>query len=190
MSQWTISRKIAAGFLVILLQGLVLGGYALWKSAAALDNLNVVTSRYVPESELAASVERELLNARIHFIYFVTVQKPGSLEKGRERFRNAKEQLPKLLAVIDGVDAFASIRGDAAGLRQAIDAYEPILERIISVVQAKKNEGPEFTALLNQWASLGGSMVDSAGRLHRRGVDATYEWAKATVAGGATLVLC
>jgi hypothetical protein len=178
MSQWTIGRKIAAGFLVVLIQAISVGVYALWMSARDSKRMNQVATEYLPEAELAASLERDLLNARIHFIYFVTAQKPGSLEKGWERFRLAQQELPKLLAVVESSEDFKAIRPDAEQLRRDVEAYVPVLERIISAVQQGQKDGPEFTALLNQWAALGGSMVDSAGRLYRQGVRLTDEWTR------------
>ena len=189
MSNWTIGKRIAAGFLAVLIQAISVGVYALWKSAQARDDLNLVASQYLPEAELAAALERELLNARIHFIYFVTVQKPGSLEKGWERFRNAQRQLPKLISIVESSDAFAPIRPHAEQLRRSVASYEPVLERIIDAVQRKQNSGPEFVPLLNQWAALGGAMVDSAGQLYRHGIQNTGQWAARASARRDTAVL-
>ncbi len=38
--------------------------------------------RVHPEMQLATKLERDLLNARINFIYFITIQKEGSFDKG------------------------------------------------------------------------------------------------------------
>jgi methyl-accepting chemotaxis protein len=143
--------------------------------------LNLVSTEYLPETELAGQIEREVLNARIHFIYFVTVQKEGALEKGWERFRNAQKELPKLQELVQSSEAFADIRPEVEQLGRDFNSYKPVLERIIDVVKRNENHGPEFAALLTEWARLGGAMVDSAGRLSRRGSQATDE-AAATAA--------
>ena len=189
MSTWTIRRKIAAGFFAMFVLTISVGLYAVWLSAQASARLELVASQYLPEVDLAASVERELLSARIHFVYFVTIQKPGSLEKGNERLRNAQKELPELLALVNRSEAFAGIRSDAANLRRAVDAYEPALLRIVDVVQRKQNEGTEFTALLGEWASLGGAMVESAQRLHQQGIGVTTTWARQASEGHDTAVL-
>ena len=118
MARWTIGKKIATGFVVVFLQAISVGAYALWMTAQASGRLGLVAAEYLPEAELAASLERELLNARIHFIYFVTVQKPGSLEKGWAQFHQAQQELPKLLTLVKTSDAFAGIRPDALQLQQ------------------------------------------------------------------------
>jgi methyl-accepting chemotaxis protein len=169
MSHWTIGRKIACGFLLILVQALSVGIFGLWWTNHTAENLHKVSSDHLPEMEMAAQVERELLNARIHFIYFVTIQKEGALDKGWERFRNAQQQLPKLRDLVSNSDSFSSIRPDVEKLCRDFDNYKTTLERMIEVVQKKHNHGPEFDALLNEWARLGAEMVGSAGNLSRRG---------------------
>lgn len=178
MSQWTIGRKIAAGFLLVLIQALAVGVYAVWITSRTSGRLGLISSKYLPETEMAAQIERDLLNARINFIYFVTIQKQGSLEAGWERFRSAQQQLPKLRELVAHSAVFAGIRPDADQLSRDFNSYKPELERIINVVQRKRNRGPEFTALIGEWARLGGAMVDSAGRLSRRGMEAADESAK------------
>jgi methyl-accepting chemotaxis protein len=140
--------------------------------------LDAVSAEYLPETQLATQVEREVLNARIHFIYFVTIQKEGSLEKGWARFRNAEQELPKLRESVSRSEAFADIRPDVEQLCRDFNSYRPVLERIIDVVQKKQNRGPEFADLLKEWARLGGAMVDSAGRLSHSGSRATADSAK------------
>jgi len=169
MSNWTIGRKIASGFLLILLQALSVGIFGLWWTNHTASKLNAVSAEYLPETQMATQIEREILNARIHFIYFVTIQKEGALDKGRERFHNAQQQLPKLQALVNSSDSFKGIRPDIDQLSRDFDSYQPVLEHIIGVVQKKQNHGPEFDALLKEWARLGGAMVDSAGRLSRQG---------------------
>ena len=191
MSKWTIGRRIAAGFLVVLIQSLSVGVYALWKTAQTSGRLNLVSSEYLPENQLASQVEQGLLNARIHFIYFVTIQKEGSLDKGWERFRAAEQQLPKLRELVAHSDTFAPIRPDVEQLYRDFDSYKPVLVHIIDVVQRHENSGPEFTALIKEWARLGGAMVDAAGRLSRRGTETANESAKqvSTSARKATFIL-
>jgi len=110
MSNWTIGRNIAAGFLVVLLQALSVGVYALWTTSRTSDKLRLVSSEYLPENALAAQIERDVLNARINFIYFVTIQKEGSLDKGWQRYNDAEQQLPKLREVVERSQALAGIR--------------------------------------------------------------------------------
>ena len=178
MLQLSIGKKIGIGVLGVLLQALAVGCFGVWITARTSSNLEVVTSSYLPVGELATRVESEFLNARIHFIYFVTVQKPGALEKGWGRFRNAQNELPKLQRIITESDALTELRPEVEQLRRDFESYKPVLERIISVVQKNENHGPEFTALLNEWARLGGAMVDSAGRLSHAGRQQTTDSAK------------
>lgn len=189
MSKWTIGRRIAVGFLVVLMQSLSVGVYALWKTAHTASQLNLVSSEYLPENELASQIERGLLNARIHFVYFITIQKEGSLEKGWERFHGAEQQLAKLRELVAQSETFAEIRPDVEQLCRDFNRYKPVLEQTVEVVERRANQGAEFAALLNEVTRLGGATVDSAGRLSRRGTEAANESAKEVSARRATVIL-
>jgi len=178
MSNWSIGRKIAVGFLLVLMQALSVGMFGLWMTKRTARDLDLVSAEFLPETELATRVERELLNARIHFIYFVTIQKEGSLEKGWVRFRNAEQVLPKLRESVNTAEEFADMRPDVEQLCRDFASYRPVLERIIDVVQKGQNHGPEFADLIKEWARLGGAMADSAGRLSHHGSAATDGSAK------------
>lgn len=173
IAEWNIGRKIAAGFLVILLQALAVGIYGLCMTRRSTAVLTVLSSAHLPEKAMAARIESELLNARIHFIYFVTIQKEGSLPQGWENFRAAQAELPKLRALVNGSAALADLRPDVERMNRDFENYIPMLERIIKVVQQHRNHGPEFDAMIREWARLGGAMVDSAGQLSLNGGNAT-----------------
>jgi methyl-accepting chemotaxis protein len=173
----TIGTKIIAGFAVVVLQSLAVGGFTYRMMAGTAMRLNQVATQYLPLSALAVEVEREVLNARISFIYYVTVQKEGTKEKGWVRFRNARKAEEDLEKLVGQSDVLAGSRPESARLRGAFDNYQPVLQHILDVVTRGENHGPEFDALLVEWARLGGLLVDSAGRLSRMGAAKTNEGA-------------
>jgi hypothetical protein len=71
----------------------------------------------LPELALAAAFEREILNARIFFIYHVTVQKPGALAPGWERIRNAEALMPQLSNQVESSAGLALLREPTLQLR-------------------------------------------------------------------------
>jgi methyl-accepting chemotaxis protein len=182
MSAWTIGKKITLGFLVILLLTLSVELFCLWITDRASHQLKLASTEYLPETQVASQIERDLLNARIHFIYFVTVQKSGSLDRGWERFRTAQRELPRLEELVRRSAAFTNIRPDVEQLRRDFNSYQPVLEKIIDVVQHRQNRGPAFASLLTEWARLGGAMVDSAGRLSHGGSRTANDAALTTAA--------
>lgn len=172
---WTIGKKIAAGFLTVVAVMLLVSLIGLWTTVRTSKKMELVASEYLPVTELANCVEGEVLNARIHFIYFVTIQKEGALDKGWARFRKVEQDLPRLQELVRRSEALAGVRGDAEQLDRAVHNYRPVLEHIIDVVQKHQNQGAEFDALIKEWARLGGAMVESAGRLDQRGSQVTKE---------------
>ena len=111
------------------------------------------------------AVERSLLNARIHFIYHVTVQKEGEKERGWEYFRSAEAQLPELERLVGSSKLLAPLYPQVNALRDDLVAYKSVLIQIIEAVDEHQNSGPDFTDLRNRWAALGNTMVQTAGTL-------------------------
>lgn len=82
MNKLTIGKKIAFGFLCLIAINVIAGAIGIWHMRAVAGRMESVSNEYLKEAELATQFEREILNARIFFIYFVTIQKPGTLDKG------------------------------------------------------------------------------------------------------------
>jgi hypothetical protein len=137
--KWNIGRQIESGFLLIWFQAISVAVFGLWMTWHTAGKLNIVSQEYLPENELAGKVERDLLNARIHFIYFVTVQKEGSLPKGWDRFHMAEKEIPQLQAMLVGSPTMAALRPEADRLQHDFEAYQPVLNRIIDMVQKHEN---------------------------------------------------
>ena len=94
-----------------------LGAWSMRQVSAATSE---VSKDDLPEIVPATAFEREILNARINFIYHVTIQKPGALETGWERFRNVRALMPKLSAHVSASDALRDLRQPTNELAQIL----------------------------------------------------------------------
>jgi len=161
----TIGRKIAWGFAVIIL--LALGGVAVSVivSEVALNALAPIDSALLPAGRMAAAEESALLNARIHFIYHVTVQKEGERDRGWEFFRSAEAQLPEMERLFGQSPQLAPLTPQMEALRNGMEQYKPVLSQIIQAVDDHQNTTPEIAELRDRWAALGNKMVAAAGEL-------------------------
>jgi methyl-accepting chemotaxis protein len=167
MAQWTIRKRVLAGFSVILALSLALAGHCVWWTQPAATMMSDLAHDHLPEMALATAFEREILNARIHFIYYVTIQKPGALEQGWQRFRNAQALMPKLEFQVQHSDTLADLRPLTADLERKFQAYELLLNRILGAVANHQNSGAEFSQLISEWANAGSQLVQSAGDMNR-----------------------
>jgi methyl-accepting chemotaxis protein len=168
MSNWTVRRSIALGFAVLIITlGFICAFNHLTMRRVSRD-MNAVAEDYLPEAQLATAFEREILNARIHFIYHVTIQKPGSLEAGWERFGKVHELMPKLSEQVARSEKLAALREPTRELAADLSSYEVVLKQILEAVKKGENKGEAFAALLTRWASLGGRLVTAAGLLSRQ----------------------
>jgi len=122
---------------------------------------------FVPAKRLTTDFERDLLNARIFFIYYVTIQKPGSLESGWQRYHGAQSRMEEIAALVDEHPELANLRGPVAQLRQDVANYSVALADTLNMVSAGELKGPHYDAQVKQWASVGATMVKDAGDLEK-----------------------
>ena len=172
MKRFTVCQQIGGAFAILGLLGVVQATVTIGMLRTAMSQVERVPSQYLPLRDASEEFERRVLNARIHFIYYVTIQKPGAKENGWKQFELARKALPKVQ------DAASRIPGNQASeealrVRGAFEAYEPALRKILDTVDRNENHGPQFQAQITEWARLGGIMVDGAGKLSKYAADLT-----------------
>src|SRR5579871_3664801 len=86
MTRWTIGKQLTGGFGLLVLLLCCIAGIGVFCMRRASQAMSEIAVQHLSEMQLATAFEREILNARIHFIYHVTIQKPGALEAGWDRF--------------------------------------------------------------------------------------------------------
>jgi methyl-accepting chemotaxis protein len=82
MKNLSLSLRISIAFGSTICCMVCLAGFSFYVMQQVLRSQTSHSQSFVPAKRLAAAFERDILNARIHFIYFVTIQKPGTIEKG------------------------------------------------------------------------------------------------------------
>jgi methyl-accepting chemotaxis protein len=163
----TVGARLAAGFAVIAVLLCCGGATSIYVMQRASKATTGVAQSYLPEVKLSAAFEREILNARIFFIYHVTIQKPGALASGWERFRNARALMPQLAAMAQSPD-LADLRQPTAQLESDLNTYQQSLVDILDRVANGRNHDPDFDGIIKQWAAYGKKVVDAAGLLNSK----------------------
>jgi len=166
MRHWSVSTRIVSGFGVVLI-GAALATVMLFlamnRAATSLNSgLNAAVRSAMPASALASSLEREILNARLYMLYFITTQKPGTLDKGWDRFRNAQQALVNLKKHVDGDPNLAEMRPLAAKIETDLRAYEAGLKNLIALVEQGKNKDENFNSVFKEGSARGDQVVASA----------------------------
>ncbi|MDZ4798945.1 MAG: methyl-accepting chemotaxis protein [Bryobacteraceae bacterium] len=161
MKTFTVGRQllIFVTASLLLFGGLVAG--ACWVMDRAGRDASVVAGQYLPEMQLAMAFEREILNARIHFIYHVTIRKPGALESGWTRLRKAKELVPQFAKLSEHA-ALSELRSPAEQLARDMTAYELELESLLRYIDSGATEANELSRRIARWAERGAVVVKAA----------------------------
>ncbi len=124
----TVGKKIAVGLLVVLIQALAVGLFGLWMMNRTSNGLNVVSSEYLPEIDLATEIERDVLNARIHSSTSSPSRRKARCQRAGKDFKDAQQKLPQLQELVNRSDTFADIRPDVGQLCWDFNSYKPALE--------------------------------------------------------------
>jgi methyl-accepting chemotaxis protein len=165
MKDWSISRRIAFGFVLLLFGLVVLSGLSIYNMQNVVRTESMNSQMLVPADELATGFEREILNARIFFIYHVTIQKPGVLDKGWERFHNAQARQQELQTLVDQHQELGSLRPVVAKMKDDLDVYSVSLQATLAMVQSGVTHGSGYDAQVKDWAAKGAVVVGDAGTL-------------------------
>jgi uncharacterized coiled-coil DUF342 family protein len=167
MKKWPISRRISLSFAILISCMACLFGLATITMRLVLKSEKSHTESYVPATQMATDFERDILNARIFFIYYVTIQKPGALDKGWERYHQAEAKQKELIEFAEKSEDLGELRSDVAKLREDLDAYGPALNATLQMVQTGTLNGPAYDGQVKDWAAKGAVMVADAGKLER-----------------------
>ncbi len=164
--KWTIGKRLTVGLGAIVALSLAVSGTMTWMLTEASAISQKVGARYLPQEARAIAYEREILNARIHFIYHMTVQKPGALDAGWVRFGKAKAEIQQMER-LSQEEGMADIRPRLMELNEDMATYETQLRKVIALVAQKQNTDDNFRKELAEWARLGGILVDEGAGLSR-----------------------
>jgi methyl-accepting chemotaxis protein len=165
MNKWSVSRRISLGFTVVFVLMGCLAGLSSYTMRSVAEAEKSHIASYVPAAQLATDFERGILNARIQFIYFVTIQKPGTLDQGWDRFHKAQEQQRKLSELVESDPALKVLRPGVELVRTDLDAYAAALSATLKMVQDGERSGSHYDSQVKQWAAKGAALVGDAGKV-------------------------
>lgn len=179
MKNWSLGRRLAGVFAVIALIVLPVALTGMYMLNATSNSLEIVMTNQMPVLNLATEFERELLNARPYFIYFLTVQSPGSLDQGTRHYQAAGEKLDAIEAMSRNLNMSERQQRLVSEMRRAYTDYGNCMEKVASMVARQQKETPEFTSASSEWIRLGGVIVEAAGKLGKDAADTTLSESQA-----------
>jgi hypothetical protein len=150
-----------------LLSLLLVSGLSLLSMSLVQRRQVIHSQGFVPAKRLTSNFEREILNARIFFIYYVTIQKPGSIENGWKRYREVQSALAQLEALTAKRDDLSALRSPVAKLQSDLDSYGIALTATLDMVKGGVLSGPVYDAQVKEWAARGATLVTDAGNVEK-----------------------
>jgi methyl-accepting chemotaxis protein len=164
-TKWSISARIALAFSIVIVGATVAISLVELVALSSTRNLKDAVQHYSPIAQTADEFEREILNARINFIYYVTIQKPGSLDLGNQRYANARQKIAQLRSQSESDGNSDGLQPLVVQLSSALDKYDIELNGILKAVQGGLRNGPEYDLKVKNWATAGATLVQTTAQI-------------------------
>ena len=163
--KWSVPARIALAFSIVIVGATLAIGSLELVASSSMHSLNAAVLHYSPIARTANDLEYEIFNARIYFIYYVTIQKPGALELGQAHYANARQKLNELRSQAQSTDAVDGLQPLFLQLSSSLDKYGIELNGILKAAQDGNRSGPEFDRLVKNWAAAGAVLAQTAAQL-------------------------
>jgi len=141
----------------------MVSGLSMYNMHAIVSNELGRSRTLYPANAMATDFERQILNARIFFIYHVTIQKSGALQQGWDHYHTAEDQLRQLATLVQQHEELRDLRPQVAKLTSDLDDYSISTQAMLAMVQGGALSGPVYDAQVKDWASHGAVLVTDAG---------------------------
>jgi hypothetical protein len=164
LSGWSITRSISLGFALLLVSMGCMAGLSSNRMLHVLSVQSEHAAGLVPAATLADNFQREMLNARISLIYFVTIQKQGSRVAGMEHLEKAQQALNQLTDLLRQRDELSDLQPLVGRLNSELSGYRKELALTIGLVEGGTTSGPAYVGQVKSWAAQGALLVGDADR--------------------------
>ncbi len=145
-SNWTIGKKLIAGFLTIIVIAIAIGAVAVYSMSGVARVANVMDKQYVPAATVANSVERMALATRLSALYYTFISTDEKLGAYRKNMDAVHENLKSAtrLAESENIDW---LRDNARIATSSATEYDQLSQVMVDSIAAMRKE--ESTSLVN-----------------------------------------
>lgn len=161
-TSWSIKKSISLGFACLLGCMGCMAGISANRMLHVLSVQREHAEGLLPAATLANDFQREMLNARISLIYFVTIQKPGSRDLGMKHLDTAETALSALTTLVEHRNELSDLQPIVNNLNGELANYKVELAKTIKLVEGGTTSGDIYNAQVKVWASCGGVLVGDA----------------------------
>jgi len=142
--------KIGAGFAIILIIAVVLGGFCVLSMKNTQVQTNKLSRQYVPSVEIANEIERNTLLLMFEMRGYGFTEDENFLKKGKEDLKKLQERLKKSKELTDKYPNLKELKENAEIAQQKVDEYEALINKTEEVI----NEMHKEFAILSEAAKV------------------------------------
>lgn len=130
-SDLKIGSKLGGGFGAILVIAAVLGIMAIFNFSSIRTKSNLLDREYVPEVEIANSIERNSLMTMFAMRGYGYTEEESFLKEGRSYLKAVNEELDRADALAAEATSLVKLSSAVAKVREAVSTYEELVDKTV-----------------------------------------------------------
>jgi methyl-accepting chemotaxis protein len=173
MKTWTIGKRLAAGFAVVMAVLMFLGGFTWSKMADIKTRLSVVTREALPGYKLTEKMRYQVALLRITNFKHVMYADPAKKAQLEAEAQKEEAELGEMVKQLEKMAETEAERTAFSGLRPVLDAYSAETRKLREV--STRNQAEETQSYLLSAGKIGNEFLEKVGaigKLHEEETDA------------------
>jgi methyl-accepting chemotaxis protein len=126
-----LGTKLGAGFGMLILIAMILGGIAVVKMKAVESDSNKLSLEYVPESELASQLERRVNRLMFAMRGYGFTGEKQFYDQGMAALAQVKETIGKSEQLAAKAEHLVKLKGALDEIKQLVAEYQKLIERTV-----------------------------------------------------------
>ncbi len=137
MNSMSLGKKITLGFSLIIVIAIALGLTGVINMNSASENSRKLAQEYVPEVDIANSVERNFLATRLSMVYYLNTESQQYVDTARQNLKLTMESLRNAEAHAEKFPALTALKANAQRAHTAITQYGETIDKLEAVFERK-----------------------------------------------------
>jgi methyl-accepting chemotaxis protein len=121
-----LGTKIAAGFGMLIVIAIALGGLAVWNMKSVTGQTAMLANEYAPEVQVANELERNVLLAMFEFRGYAYTEEQSFYDAGQKALGNAKKALDQAAALAAKSPHLVKLKDAVGGIQANVAEYEKL----------------------------------------------------------------
>lgn len=129
-----LGTKISAGFSMLILITLILGGFAEIKMRGVITESRILRDEYAPESRLANDLQQPTFQLRYSIMGYILAHDKKYLDDSRAAMKQVRESIADIQQLASEATHLVQLKGSIENINNAMNDYERLMTEVENAV--------------------------------------------------------